>query len=293
MDVAGSEKDEFFFSRNHRTETNSTSKSRMQIYANFTDMRGSREGMRWIFDSPRQNKERHQPEETNTLSLRPMTQNFRRLAMIAALACTLAACSSAPSGGGSSALAPAAKPQPKPIDAETGRVVLQRLYTTSRGWNGDTEPVSIQSQNYKNAGGNENAPLGHDGKSAVWRGLFASPGRSMMKTYMWSGLTGPDAPSPGITPGNEDPFSAGNSSTQPFQLVFLKTDSDQALETAQKHGGAALLKKQPELPVNFTLAWEGRHGQLIWHVIYGQSVNEPKLDVVIDASSNQFVRVEK
>ena len=222
-----------------------------------------------------------------------MSGNVCRLSLVTALVLTLGACSSAPSGAGSSSSAPAANPKPKPIDAETGRVALQRLYTTSRGWNGDTEPVSLQSQNYKHAGGNENAPLGHDGKSAVWRGLFASPGRRMMKTYMWSGLTGPDAPTPGITPGNEDPFSSGNTSTQPFQLVSLKTDSDQALETAQKHGGAALIKKDSELPVNFTLAWEPRHGMLIWHVIYGASINQPVLDVLVDASTNQFVRVEK
>lgn len=217
-----------------------------------------------------------------------------KIAFAALLALAFAACSSNSPSGGSSSASPAAKPaEPKPTDAETGRVILQRLYTTSRGWAGDTQPVSLQSQNYKHVGGNENAPLGHDGKSAVWRGLFASDARHMMKTYMWSGLTGPDAPSPGITPGNEDAFSPGNSSTQPFQLVYLKTDSDQALETAQKHGGAALLKKDATLPVNFTLNWEPRRSMLVWHVIYGESVNEPKLDVVIDASSNQFVRVEK
>ena len=206
----------------------------------------------------------------------------------------LAACSSSkPSGEGQSPT-PAAKPaEIKPADAETGRVALQRLYTTSRGWAGDTEPVNLQSQNYKHAGGNENAPLGHDGKSAIWRGVFASDARHSMKTYMWSGLTGPDAPTPGITPGNEDPFSPGNVSTRPFQLTYLKSDSDQVLETAQKHGGAALLKKDANLPVNFTLSWEPRGSMLVWHVLYGQSMNEPQLDVVVNATTNQFVRVEK
>ena len=141
--------------------------------------------------------------------------------------------------------------------------------------------------------GNPEAPLGRDGKSAIWRGVFASPGRRSMKTYMWSGLSGPDAPSPGITPGTEDSWSATNTSTQPFQLVYLKFDTDQALETAQKHGGAALLKKDPELPVNYRLGWEGRRSMLVWHVIYGKSLNEPDLDVVVDATTNQFVRVEK
>jgi len=202
------------------------------------------------------------------------------------------ACSSSPSGR-EAASAPAKPAPPKPSDVETGRVAFQRLYTTSRGWAGDTEPVSLQSQNYKHAGGNPEAPLGRDGKSAIWRGTFASSGRRSMKTYMWSGLSGPDAPTPGITPGTEDSWSATNTSNQPFQLVYLKFDTDQALETSQKHGGAALLKKDPELPVNYRLGWEGRRSMLVWHVIYGKSLNEPDLDVVVDATTNQFVRVEK
>ena len=206
----------------------------------------------------------------------------------------MAACSSEPSKNqASSTSATQKQAEIKPSDTETGRVALQRLYTTSRGWAGDTLPVSIESQNYKHAGGNPNAPLGHDGKAAVWRGLFGSDSRRMMKTYMWSGLTGSDAPTQGITPGNEDPFVPGNTSTHPFQIAYLKFDSDQALEVAQKHGGADLLKKEAEIPVNFTLGWEFRGNSLVWHVLYGDSPKQPKLDVVVNASSNEFVRVEK
>src|SRR5256885_2040346 len=186
-------------------------------------------------------------KEKLRLLLAPMTTFWKTLLTVGAVF-AMAACSSSPSGGGAPS-APAKPAPPKPSDAESGRIAFQRLYTTSRGWSGDTEPISLQSQNYKNAGGNPDAPLGHDGKSAVWRGVFASAGRHSMKTYMWSGLTGPDAPSPGITPGPEDSWSATNASTEPFQLVYLKFDTDQALEVAQKHGGAALLKKNPELPV--------------------------------------------
>lgn len=206
------------------------------------------------------------------------------------LAGMLCACSSSPSG---SSAPPAEKPAPKPTESETGRVALQRLYTTSRGWAPDTQPISIQSQNYKNAGGNPDAPLGHDGKSAVWRGLFGSRSRQSMKTYMWSGLTGPDAPNPGINPGSEDSFSANNTSTTPFDLVYLKIDSDKALETAQKHGGAALLKKDPDMPVNFALNWEPRRQMLTWHVNYGKNSNEPDIGVVVNATTGDFVRVEK
>jgi len=212
-----------------------------------------------------------------------------RIVLTLGLAAVLSACSSAPSGGGSAA----PKPAEKQTVAETGRVALQRLYTTSRGWAPDTEPITLQSQNYKNAGGNPNAPLGHDGKSAVWRGTFGSRTRQLMKTYMWSGLTGPDAPTLGINPGSEDSFSAGNTSTQPFQLVYLKIDTDQALETAQKHGGEALLKKNPDMPVNFSLNWDPRRSMLVWRVLYGKSANEPELDVIVNATTNEFVRIEK
>jgi len=217
---------------------------------------------------------------------------IRNIVVLTCVAFALTACSSSPSGRGA-ASAPQPKPEVKQTESETGRVALQRLFTTSRGWSSDTEPVSIQSQNYKNAGGNPNAPLGHDGKSAIWRGLFAAPARHSMKTYMWSGLTGPDAPSPGINPGSEDSFSATNSSTQPFEFVYLKIDSDQAFETAQKHGGATLLKKSPNMPVNFSLNWEPRKSILVWHVIYGESENSPELGVTINATTNEFVRVEK
>lgn len=215
-----------------------------------------------------------------------------KIALTFLLVAAFTGCDSEPLGS-SFASAPAQKSEIKPIKAESGRVALQRLYTTSRGWSPDTNPVSIQSQNYKNAGGNPEAPLGRDGKSAVWRGLFASAARHSMKTYMWSGLIGPDAPEPGLTPGSEDSWSATNTSTQPFQLTYLKIDSDQALQTAEKRGGAALLKKDPNLPVNFSLNWEPRRSMLIWHVLYGKSANDPDLDVVVNATTNEFVRVEK
>lgn len=215
-----------------------------------------------------------------------------KIALTFLLVAAFTGCDSEPLGS-SFASAPAQKSEIKPIKAESGRVALQRLYTTSRGWSPDTNPVSIQSQNYKNAGGNPEAPLGRDGKSAVWRGLFASAARHSMKTYMWSGLIGPDAPEPGLTPGSEDSWSATNTSTQPFQLTYLKIDSDQALQTAEKRGGAALLKKDPNLPVNFSLNWEPRRSMLIWHVLYGKNANDPDLDVVVNATTNEFVRVEK
>ena len=89
---------------------------------------------------------------------------------------------------------------------------------------------------------------GKDGKSAVWRAFFASALQHGVKPYVWSGEDSPDAPSRGINPGTEDNYSPTNSSTQVFDVVFLKTDSDKALEVAQKHGGEKFWPKLPILP---------------------------------------------
>jgi hypothetical protein len=225
-------------------------------------------------------------------TMRPIIRSrFLRRSLAICFGLSLAACSSSP--GGNKTSEQAAKPAPKPPQVETGRMVLQRLYTTSRGWASDTEPIRLESQNYKHSGADAaSAPNGQDGKSAIWRAMFGSPSRHLMKTYMWSGLTGPNA-NPGITPGSEDSFSTGNSSTQPFQWAYLKTDSDEAFQIAQKHGGAAQLKKNANMPVNYSLQWNGYHHILEWHVLYGNSTNEPDLSVVVDATTGKFVRVEK
>lgn len=204
----------------------------------------------------------------------------------------LTACSSAPSGNQKPTEQSSAATAPKPAETETGHVAFQKLYVVSRGWAPDTEPVRLESENYARHDNNDLALLGHDGKSAVWRGVYASAGRSSMKTYMWSGVTGSDA-KPGIAPGNEDPYSPSNTSSRTFQLVYFKSDSDEAFNTAQKHGGAALLKKEPNTPVNYILDWDTRRSLLEWSVLYGESKNDPKLDVVVNATTGQFVRVEK
>ena len=79
----------------------------------------------------------------------------------------------------------------------------------------------------------------------------------------------------GINPGTEDNYSPTNTSTQIFDVVFLKMDSDKALEVAQKHGGDKVLAKAPDTPILYMLDWSQPTNELIWHVIYGVSRDEP------------------
>jgi len=195
----------------------------------------------------------------------------------------LAGCSSQPS----KAPEQAAKPAPKQAQLDTGRVAFfQRLYIAAHSWAPDARPYQITSQLTKES-------IGHDGKAGVWRAGFASTVRRAIKPYLWSGLDAEDAPSPGISPGVEDTYNPANTSTQAFDVGFLKVDTDKAFEVAQKHGGEKLLQKDPKQPVIYVCDWNPRENELVWHVIYGTGPDSAKLRVAVSASTGEFLRVEK
>jgi hypothetical protein len=181
---------------------------------------------------------------------------------------------------------PAAKPAAKEAQYDTGRTAFQSMYVAARAWAPDVKPFRLQSQF------SADAPTA-EGKAGLWRASFASPSRRMMKLFVWSGLVGPDAPEQGISFSAEDSWSPTNSSTLPFDIAFLKVDSDKVFEIAQKNGGDKLTKKDPKLPVTFVLSWDAAKNQLVWHVLYGDNPSDAKLSIAVDATSGAFLRVEK
>ena len=181
---------------------------------------------------------------------------------------------------------PAAKPAVKEAQYETGRTAFQKMFLAARSWAPDLRPFRLQSQF------TADAPTA-DGRAGLWRASFASPSKRMMKLFVWSGLVGPDAPEQGISFSAEDSWSATNTSTQPFDIAYLKVDSDKAYEIAQKNGGDKLTKKDPKPPVTFVLSWDASKNQLVWHVLYGENPTEAKLRIAVDATTGEFLRVEK
>jgi hypothetical protein len=204
----------------------------------------------------------------------------KQLLILLALA-FLAGCSSE-----SSKPAQEQKPQPKPPEAVTGRYAFQKLYVTAHGWARDAQPYLLESQNIGDFRGQE-------GKAVLWRAGFASPTQRSVKPYTWSGIDSPDAPSRGVDPGVEDNYSPTNASTQIFDMQFLKIDSDKAFEVAQKHGGENVLAKTPDTQILYALDWNRATNELTWHVIYGNSRDDAKLRVAVNASNGAFLRVEK
>lgn len=179
-----------------------------------------------------------------------------------------------------------AKPEVKGPELLTARSAFQKMFIAARGWNHDSQPYRIES--IVTSDGN-----GHDGKWAVWRAGFASPTQRAAKTYIWSGSAADGAPSRGINPGIEDSYSPTNASMQTFDVQFLKIESDKALETAMKHGGDKILEKAADTPVTYICDWNKNTNKLIWHVIFGSGREYSKLTVSVDASTGEFIRVEK
>ncbi len=177
----------------------------------------------------------------------------------------------------------AEKPQPKGPEFALARTAFQKDYVAARGWAPDAKPFRLESDNTADS-------TGHDGKSAVWRASFASATLRQIKPYLWSGTDADGAPARGVSFGSVDTYSPTNSSTLIFDIAFLKVDSDKAFETARQHGGDKLLEKSPDLPVWYVLDWNRSTNELVWHVIYGESRDTPKLSVAINASTGDFLK---
>jgi hypothetical protein len=178
------------------------------------------------------------------------------------------------------------KPEPKAPELLTGRSAFYKVFIAARNYAADVKPFRIQSTPSPESNG-------HDGKSAIWTVSFASATQHGVKPFTWSSSKAPDAPPQGISPGNEDVYNPSNASTQVFDPAFLKIDSDQALEVAQKHGGEKLLEKDPTTPVIYICDWNHNTNQLVWHVIYGADRDNAKLTVSVNATTGEFIRLEK
>lgn len=185
----------------------------------------------------------------------------------------LAGCSSEPAN-------PAApeKPQPKAPETITGSSAFYKCYISARGWAADAQPYRVESEP-------TNDSKGRDGKAAEWRAGFASPSKRTTRPYTWA-LSD-------VSHSVEDSYSPTNSSTQIFNVQFLKVDTDKAFAIAQEHGGEKLLEKEPDTPVLYVLEWNRQTNELLWHVIYGADRETAKLRVAVDASTGKFSRVEK
>jgi hypothetical protein len=194
---------------------------------------------------------------------------------------------------GCSSPAPKNEGETKPAEAKpafqpkflTGREALQQMYVAARAWAADAKPYNLKSIATEEDNGQK-------GKAGIWSAGFASATRRSVKSFSWSGIKSDDAPEPGISNRPEETYNPANTSTVPFDLAFLKVDSDEALDVAKKHGADKLLKKTPDTDIFYALTWNLRENKLIWRVLLGNA-NQPKLAIDVDATVGVFMMTEK
>ena len=193
------------------------------------------------------------------------------------------ACSSAPTS-------PSTTPSPTPSPAAekkepvlyTGKNCLSQMANAAARWQPDAMPVHMES--ILNA-----ESTGHDGKSTVWRAMFASASRSTNRTFTCSGSRLKEEAPVGVTVSAEI-ASPPDMSRSMFQPMLLIIDSDKAYATAQENGGANILKKDPQLPIIYSLDWDGKKRELVWGIRYGTSPSDSKGVGVVDATTGKFLR---
>jgi hypothetical protein len=216
----------------------------------------------------------HERESTAKLLQKDVGESSMKKLFVAILAAGLmSGCSSEPSKPTT-----AETPQPKAPEAITGSSAFFKCYISARGWAPDVQPYRVESHGTADAKGRE-------GKAGEWRAGFASPSQRAIKSYTWANGD--------ISHGVDDTYSPTNSSTQVFNVQFLKVDTDKAFAVAQQHGGDKLLEKEPDTPVSYVLDWNRQTNELLWHVIYGTDRDSAKLRVAVNASTGDFSRVEK
>jgi hypothetical protein len=196
----------------------------------------------------------------------------------------LTGCESSPKPASPEASKPAVQAQPKAPTPYTAKPCLDRMTDLARRWTLDGMPCHVESE--PNSESN-----GQGGKATVWRGMFASPSRRTMRTYICSGSHLPEAPPLGVTSTAEAAYHPSVVGLA-FIPSYLQADSDKAFAEVQKHGGAALLKKDPNQPVIYMLEWDPKAKVLLWYVIFGKSQSDSKGIGVINATTGAFVRAK-
>jgi hypothetical protein len=168
----------------------------------------------------------------------------------------------------------------------TAQEAFTRLNGYAHVWAQDAMPIHVTSELTTEADG-------QDGRATIWRAMFASPSRGTVRSFVCSGSRLPNAPAMGTTgAGAETPLTPELRALF-FEPFLLKTDSKQAFEVTQKHGGDTVIKKNPKTRVNYVLEWDRKQNAPLWYVVYGETIKDAKDVGVVNATTGAFLRARK
>lgn len=203
------------------------------------------------------------------------------LALICVYLLTGCESNSKPAEGTPSASTTATQPSTKPPSLYTGRQAFSCVNALAQKWSSDAIPVRLESQ--PNSEGN-----GQDGKSTVWKASFISPSHGKIKYFYCSGSRLKESPAYGPSAGSEEPYGSDVPALG-FQPLFLKSDTDKAFEVSQQHGGAALIKKNPNQVITYIALWNAKQRALYWYVMYGTDKDSAAGTAMVNALTGAYV----
>jgi hypothetical protein len=167
----------------------------------------------------------------------------------------------------------------------TAKECFSSMVNLAQRWDPGALPFHLESEVNAEA-------TGQDGKATVWRAFFASRSRRTMKTFVCSGSRLRSAPAHGFTDTPEAPYAA-NVPGLMFDPSGFLIDSDKAFAATLDHGGSALIKKDPQQPVTYSLDWDPKKKDVEWVVIYGKSAADRQGIAVVNARTGAFVSAGK
>ena len=167
----------------------------------------------------------------------------------------------------------------------TAKGCFGSMLNLAQRWSPDAMPVHMESEVNADA-------TGQEGKATVWHAYFVSTSRGTMKTVSCSGSRLPTAPALGFSDTPELPYVASTNAAI-FDPVSFQTDSDKAFAVTLEHGGAPLIKKDPQQSIIYLLDWDAKRKQLIWWVVYGKSKTDRQGLCVINAKTGAFLSAGK
>ncbi len=192
----------------------------------------------------------------------------------AALLLLLAGCST-------EAPAPQKKAEEKPPEPVTGRQALQQMYIAARAWAADIQILRLSSILLPDV-------KADPGKAGAWRAIFVSPSQNKAKDWTYSVVEAEGNLHKGVFAGFEQSWSSSGEA-KPFPMAAVKTDSDQAYQTALKKG-AEYDKKNPGKPIIFLLEDNKQFPDTSWRVIWGESAGTSNFSIFVDASTGGYLQ---
>jgi hypothetical protein len=182
----------------------------------------------------------------------------------------LPSCSSAPE---------AKKKIEKPPEPITGLHALYQMYTAARAWAQDLQILRYASINITEV-------ARQPGKAPAWQVVFVSQTLQKSRTYTFSVYDASVTLRLGLFPETPQDWSGDG---KPFLIEAAKVDTDKVWETALKHA-AEYNRKNSTIPISYMLA-KDRGNDPMWRVIWGESVGQSSLSVLVDATSGDFVQL--